>query len=69
MSDQPEPLLTAAQIAQRIGLSPKSGPRVVRCWFHEGRIPAAIAEPNFLRFDWGEVREALAKRAQGAVTH
>lgn len=58
-----ESLLTAAQVAERIGLAPTSGARIVRAWFHEGRIPAAIAEPNFFRFDWEEVKAALAERA------
>lgn len=63
MSDEFEPLMTAAQVAERIGLAKSSGARVVREWHNEGRFPAAIHESNFIRFKWSVVETALAKRA------
>jgi len=62
-----ESLITAAQVAERIGLAKSSGARVVRAWHNEGRFPAAIHESNFIRFKWSEVEAALAERAKKQV--
>lgn len=52
-------LLTADELAQELSISK----RTVHAWLSDGRIPAAIHEPQTLRFDLEAVRKALAKRA------
>ncbi len=59
-----EPLLSAREIAPLLGLKQKRGWETVLLWRREGKIPAAIAEPNLIRFDLQAVRSALAERAQ-----
>lgn len=57
-------LLTAEQLAPMIGFTCKSGKVIVGRWKNEGRIPAAVDEPNFVRYDLAEVRAALKERAE-----
>ena len=64
MSDTPPPLLSARELAPLLGLAGKHAYQTISTWHREGRFPAAIDEPNFVRFDLAEVREALAKRAK-----
>ena len=48
-------LLTAKQLAYRIGVKP----RTVREWFRSGRIPAARLTPKVIRYNLHRVLEAL----------
>lgn len=56
-------LLTAEQLAIALGNSNKAAGDVMLRWMREGRIPAAIREGKFVRFDLAAVKAALAKRA------
>jgi predicted site-specific integrase-resolvase len=58
-------LITAAELAEHLGIAAK----VVTKWKRDGRIPAAIDEPNCIRFDLAEVRKALAQRAAESLKH
>jgi len=57
-------LLTAKELAPLIGLKSPQGWQTVHRWKREGRIPAAVDEPHFLRFDLEEVKASLKARAK-----
>ncbi len=59
-----DPLLSAREIAPLLGLKQEAGWQTVLRWHREGKIPAAISEPTFVRFDLQAVRAALAERAK-----
>jgi excisionase family DNA binding protein len=55
-----ERLLSAREVAERIGLREET----IRRWARCGRIPSIRATARTIRFDYGDVVAAL--RAQGA---
>lgn len=63
MSEQPTtttaPLLSATKLGKRINVSRA----VVMTWYHEGKIPAEIAEGKIYRFDEETVRASLRAKA------
>ncbi len=54
--------LSPAELGERYGVTGKT----VLEWFHEGRIPAAVATGRIYRFDAGKVEAALARDARKA---
>ena len=62
------PLLSARELAHRLGLADQGWQTVLR-WKRAGKIPAAVDEPGCVRFDLAEVRAALAARAAEASKH
>jgi excisionase family DNA binding protein len=54
-----ERLLSPDELALRYAVTGKT----IRKWWHEGRIPAAVAVGRTLRFDAEEVAEALRAAA------
>jgi excisionase family DNA binding protein len=61
-STPPAPLLSPDELAVRYQVTGKT----IRRWWHEGRIPAAVAVGRTLRFDPEEVAEALRSDANSA---
>jgi excisionase family DNA binding protein len=60
-TEAPSPaLMTAEQIGRALGTTKKT----VFEWYHEGKIPAEIAEGRTYRFDLDAVKSALKKRAE-----
>jgi excisionase family DNA binding protein len=55
-------LLSPGEMGERLGVTGKT----VLEWFHEGRIPAAVATGRIYRFDAGKVEAALARDARKA---
>ena len=56
---EPEPLLTAIELATRIN----STPGTVRSWARTGRIPSYRMGKKTVRFNFSEVMEAMRKAA------
>lgn len=52
---KPDDLLTAAELAERLRVKP----RTILGWYRRGRIPARKLSPKVLRFDLAEVVAAL----------
>ena len=53
-------LLTAGQLAQRLGVKP----RTVRNWLRAGLIPATRLTPKVIRYDLQQVVTALKQRQE-----
>jgi len=51
-------LLSAGELAKRLGTTPS----ILLTWYHEGKIPAEVAEGVFYRFDKDAVVEAMECR-------
>lgn len=51
----PEPLLTAMELAERLGVKPGT----VRKWVREGRIPEIEFSAKVRRFDFAQVLQAI----------
>ena len=60
MADQ---LLTAAEVAERLAVSPST---VIR-WAKARRIPEVRPSPRIRRFDWGDVVVALKRYGDSAA--
>lgn len=59
MDADDEQLLTSAEVAKRLRVSP----RTIARWVKEGRISAAYVTPGGLyRFRWDDVRQELGLR-------
>lgn len=56
---EPSDTLNAKQMGAILGVSSVT----VAAWYHEGKIPAEIAEGRLYRFDPAKVKEALRERA------
>jgi excisionase family DNA binding protein len=58
-------LLTAEQLARRLGVKA----RTVKAWLRAGKIPAAKLTPKVIRYDLGQVVNALERHQlmQGAA--
>ena len=64
MPDQsPDGLLTAADLAARLGIRPAT----VHEWYRKGRIPGRKLSPKVLRFDLADVLAKLAPSAEKGV--
>lgn len=57
-------LLTCDELAKRLGLSEKNGPRTVREKVRAGSLPAIRLSSRTIRFHWPTVMEAITKVAQ-----
>jgi excisionase family DNA binding protein len=53
-------LLTAEQLAERLGVKP----RTIREWFRAGLIPASRLTRKVIRYDFGQVVTALEQRQE-----
>ena len=53
-------LLTAEQLAERLGVKP----RTVRAWLRTGLIPASRLTRKVIRYDLGQVVAALKQRQE-----
>ncbi len=56
----PDELLTAADVAQRLGIKP----RTVLQWALRGHLPVLRISPKVVRFDWHEVLGAIRESAE-----
>lgn len=64
MDSATDRLLTSKELAPLIGFNTPNGWQIVLRWKKQGKIPAAVDEPNFIRFDLAEVKTALKARAK-----
>ncbi len=48
-------LETASSLAVRLGIQP----RTILSWARSGRIPSVRVTPKVIRFDWGQVLDAI----------
>ncbi len=61
-TERPDALLTAPELAIRLGVKPGT----IRQWSRSGRIPVRRLSPKILRFDLAAVLAALEARQQAA---
>lgn len=54
-------LLTADELAQRLGFSSKHGARTVRQKVKDGSIPVVRINDHHLRFKWPDVMDKLSR--------